>query len=310
MADTFASAADAAYGYHLVNLIGSVKANSDVFDRIVAFDLGMSAHQRSLLDAIPTVERRVVPAFAPHWSQCFTWKPWAWTQLEADRVFWLDAGSSTLRTLAPTLQQIDELGYFLVSQGNELRDIVPNDYFERYELSPAFAGRPYVAAGIVGFRPDSEFFERVVTPTYVDCLGGLNLGFSAGEAASRNRGMSRMESPPIRDCPHFRWDQTVFNIHLARALPDARVAGLDEYGGWRSPHDHPTQVIWNHRRRGDLRYLTRVPYAGPRALRRRAWGAWWRARWWLELHRYLFDRTTWTGKARKIARERLGRLRT
>jgi len=300
--DVFASAADAAYGYHVVNLIGSVEENSRVFDRIVVFDLGMTGHQRSLLDAIPSVERRLVTPFAPHWAQCFTWKPWAWMQLEADRVFWLDAGSSVLRSLEPALRQVDELGYFLVSQGNELRDLVPTDYFERYRVPQELASRPYVAAGILGFRPGGDFFGRVLVPTYEDCLAGLNLGFSAGEASARNRGLSRMDSPPIRACRHFRWDQSILNVHLALELSDARVADLDEYGGWRSAHDHPAQVIWNHRRQGSMRYLKRVPYAGRRAWLHRAWGAWWQLRWWMKLHRRFIDPTTYRLKARKLLR--------
>jgi hypothetical protein len=307
--DVFASAADAAYGYHLVNLIGSVKRNSDVFDRIVAFDLGMTEHQRSLVDAIRGVERRRVTPFVPHWSQCFTWKPWAWMQLAADRVFWLDAGSTVLRSLAHALRQVGELGYFLVSQGNELRDIVPTDYFERYGLSQRLADHPYVAAGIIGFRPGGEFFQRVLVPTYEDCLAGLNLGFSPDEARSRNHGINRMESPPLRACRHFRCDQTILNIYRALGAPDAQVADLDEYGGWRSAHDHPAQVIWNHRRRGNLCYLKRVPYAGRGALRRRAWGAWWQARWWLELNRRLLEPSTYLWKARKVRARILGRLR-
>ena len=145
MTAVLATAADEAYGYHAVNLIGSVKVNSDVFDRIEVFDLGLNDHQRSLIDAVPGVVRRPVPPFSAHWAQCFTWKPWGWMQIEAARVFWLDAGASVLRSLGPALDQIDELGYFLVSQGNELRDIVPPDYMERYALAADAGLRPYVA---------------------------------------------------------------------------------------------------------------------------------------------------------------------
>src|SRR5207302_10986251 len=87
LTDVLATAADASYGYHALNLIGSVKRNSDAFDRIEVFDLGLTAHQRSLLDAVPGVIVRRVPPFSPHWAQCFTWKPWAWMQVDADRVF-------------------------------------------------------------------------------------------------------------------------------------------------------------------------------------------------------------------------------
>ena len=305
----FASAADAAYGYHVLNLIGSLKRNSDVFDRTEIFDLGMSAHQRSLLGAVPGVVVRPVPPFAPHWAQCFTWKPWAWMQIDADRIFWLDAGATVLRSLAPALEQIDELGYFIVSQGNELRDIAPPDYFALYGVPEGYDTRPYVAAGIIGFRPGGDLFERVLARTYDDCLAGRNLGFSAEEVASRNRGLGAMELPPIRACRHFRWDQTVLNLHLVLQLPDARIAGLDEYGGWRSPHDHPTQVIWSHRRPGSLRYLKHVPYAGPHAWRARAFGMWWQLRWWLKLNGRFFEPRTYLLKLRALRKHHFDRLR-
>jgi hypothetical protein len=265
----------------------------------VVYDLGLSPHQRRLVNAIKGVEVRTVPPFVPHWAQCFTWKPWIWTQIDADEVFYLDAGATVLRSLEPAIDQIRACGYFLVSQGNQLHDIVPPDYFELYGLSEALAERPYVAAGIIGFRPDGDLFRRVLKPTYEDCLEGRNLGFSAEEAATRNRGLGREEEPVIRNCRHFRWDQTLLNIRVARDLPDAFVNDLDEYAGWRSPHDHPRQVIWSHRRRGSLRYLKRVPYAGPGALRARAFGAWYQLRWWLKMNERYRRRTTYRLKARK-----------
>src|SRR3954447_8195121 len=133
MASAFATAADERYGYHLLNLLGSLQANSDVFDRVVAYDLGLSEHQRALLDRVQGVEVRTVPPFVPHSNQGFTWKPWIWTHLDAgDVVFSLDAGATLLRSLRPALDAIRERGYWLVSQGGELRDIVPSEYFELY----------------------------------------------------------------------------------------------------------------------------------------------------------------------------------
>jgi hypothetical protein len=307
MSDVLATAADEYYGYHALNLVGSVKANSDVFERIEVFDLGLTAHQRTLLESVPGVVVRAVPSFSPHWAQCFTWKPWAWMQIDADRVFWLDAGATVLRSLSPALEQVGELGYFLVSQGNELRDIVPADYFEQYALPQRFAERPYVAAGIIGFRPGGEFFRTVLVPTHEDCLAGRNLGFSPDDLAWKNRGLGRMDAPPIRNCLHFRWDQTLLNIHLARTLPDAKVAGIDEYAGVRSPHEHPHQVIWAHRRRGSMRYLKRIPYARG-AWRHRVWGAWWQFRWWRKLNERFFERTTYVLKLRALRAQMQARL--
>jgi hypothetical protein len=300
MATVFASAADARYGYHLLNLIGSVKANSDgVFDRIVVFDLGLTPHQRALLERVRDVELRDMPPFAPHWSQGFTWKPWIWTHVEAESMFYLDAGATVLRSLEPALAQVADRGYFVVSQGNALRDIVPPDYFELYQLDASLAGRPYVAAGIIGFRTTGEFWDRVVVPTYEDCLAGRSLGFSAGDLR-RNSGLAYEESPIVRDCLNFRWDQTILNVHLAKELPDAAVASIDEYAGVRSTREHRRQVIWAHRARGDLRYLWRVPYTGPGALRARAFGVRHRLRWWVKLHDKYLRASTYVWKARKI----------
>lgn len=297
----FASASDRRYGYHLLNLIGSVKANSaGVFDRIVVYDLGMTEHQRGLLDRVRDIEVRDMPHFSPHWSQGFTWKPWIWTHLDADEVFYLDAGATVLRSLDPAMAQVAELGYFLVSQGNELRDIVPPDYFESYGLDDARGSRPYVAAGIIGFRTSGGFWDRVITPTYEDCLAGRSLGFSAGDAARRNRGLAHEESPIIHDCLNFRWDQTILNIHLAKEMPDAVVASIDEYAGVRSRREHPQQVIWAHRARGDLRYLWRVPYTGRGVLRARAFGIRHRLRWWVKLHDRYLRPSTYLWKVRKL----------
>jgi hypothetical protein len=300
MTTTFASAADARYGYHLVNLIASVKVNSDVFDRVVVHDLGLTAHQRGLVDRLRDVEVRDMPHFVPHWSQAFTWKPWIWTHLDADRIFYVDAGATVLRSLEPALEQVSERGYFLVSQGNELRDLVPSDYYELYELDESLGGRPYAAAGIIGFETHGAFWDRVVVPTYEDCLAGRNLGFSEYDATYRNRGLGHIASPIMRDCATFRWDQTLLNIHLAKELPEAVLADIDEYAGVLTPREHPRQVIWAHRIRGDLRYIKRAPYAGRGAMRARLFGAWYQLRWWKKLHGKYFRRSTYAWKMRKI----------
>lgn len=305
MSTVFASAADARYGYHLVNLVGSLKANSDVFDRVVVHDLGLSSHQRALVDLLEGVEVRDVPPFAPHWRQGFAWKPWIWTHLDADRVFYLDAGATVLRSLAPAMEQVAEHGYFLVSQQNELRDLLPPDYVEHYGLDELLLRRPYVAAGIIGFATSGAFWERVIVPTYEDCLAGRSLGFSPGDLR-RNSGIAHEESPPIRHCRTFRWDQSILNAHLAKEMPDAPSAAIEEYAGVRSRHEHPRQVIWAHRARGDLRYLWRAPYTGHGSLRARVFGVRFRARWWIKLHEKYLQRSTYVLKLRKIRNDLRG----
>ena len=266
METVLASAANVRYGYHVLNMIGSVEQNSDVFDRIVVYDLGLDERQRRLIRGLRHVEVREIPAFAPHWAQCFSWKPWIWTHLEAQRLFYLDAGATVLRPLDDVLAAIDSEGYFVVGQGISLREIVPSDYYSLYGLPHGAAEREYVAAGIIGFRTDSDFFDRVIRPTYEDVLLGRNLGFSRGELEQLNWGMTQLEHPIVRDCPRFRHDQTLLNIHLALALPDAHINDVRKYGGWLSPHDHPDQRIWNHRRACDWRYVAAASYRFPYGL--------------------------------------------
>lgn len=304
MTTVFASAADERYGYHVVNLIGSVQANSDLFDRIVVFDLGMNSHQRAWLNAAPAVEVREVPAFVPHWNRGFTWKPWAWTHVDGDAVVWVDAGATVLRSLDPMVARIRGQGFVLVSQGNAVSDIVPRSYFELYGLPGEFATRPYAAAGILGFRPGGAFFERVLIPTYEDCLEGRNLGFSAAEVAQKNTGLGAGPIGAVHDCPHFRWDQSVLNARLLQTMPSAPLADLDEFGGWRSPRDHPHQLIWHHRRRGSMRYARRLRVPWPARFRWLAEALRLHLRWWLKLHGERFRPSTYALKARLTVRRR------
>lgn len=309
MAETsvFATGADERYGYHLLNLLGSLQVNSDVFDRVVAYDLGLSPHQRGLLDGVEGVEVREVPAFAPHWSQGFTWKPWVWTHLDAgELVFWVDAGDTILRSLAPALERVRERGLFVVGQGSRLGDIVPADYWDLYGVPRELAETEYVAAGIIGFRVGGEFYRRVVVPTYEDCLAGRSLGFSADEVPALNRGLQATEAPVVRDCRHFRWDQTVLNLRLFAAYPEPPVEDMWRYAGWKSPRDHPEQVIWNHRRQGDMRYLGRVRFRPGSRLRGRAFAAAFRLRWWRRMHAKYFSPTTYRLKLARIARSLRG----
>jgi len=295
MKTVLATAADARYGYQLVNLVGSVRAKSDVFDEIIVYDLGLAPAQRRLLEDVAGVEIRTVPAFVPHWREGRTWKTWIWTHLDAGLLFWLDAGATVLRSLRPALDAADARGYFVVSQGHPLGDSIPSDYYVLYDFPSELASREAVAAGILAFRPGSDFYERVIVPTHDDALRGRSRGFSPGEL-HRNAGIDQTVDPPLRDCPQFRWDQTIFNLRLYLGVDEPVIADLDEYAGWRSPRDHPRQVIWSHRRTGDLPYLSRAP----QSLRLRALGALYRLGWWRKRHQRWFTLTTYALKARTM----------
>lgn len=272
MTTAVASAADARYGDWLLNLFASVRRRSDIFDRLVAYDLGLTRFQRRLLEGMRGVEVRSVPAFAPHWRQGRTWKTWIWTNVDADTIVWLDAGVTVLRPLTDFLDQAADRGYFVVSQGHLLGNSIPSDYYGLYGLPPEFAEKVSIASGILAFRRDTPFYANVVVPTYEDALAGRSLGFSAGEVAKLNRGLDELDEIVVRDCPLFRHEQTLLTIHFYRSTPDPHVNDVYKYGGWMSPRDHPEQVLWSHRRRGDFRFLPRAPYDRRTALVGLPWG--------------------------------------
>lgn len=301
MTATLASAADARYGGWLLNMLGSVQRRSPLFDRIVVYDLGVTPFQRRLLEGVRGVEVREVPPFVPHWRQGRTWKTWIWSHVEGDTIVWLDAGLTVLRPLTDFLRGTEERGYFVVSQGVPLEDQTPRDYWARYGLDPSFGDRVSLASGILAWRRDAPFHEDVVVRTYDDALHGLALGFSPGELRL-NWGLDGLEQPILRDCPRFRWDQTIFDLNVYRAVPDPVVGDLDRYAGYRSPRDHPEQVIWSHRRSGDFRFLPRVRYRPAVAPLGWAWGVATFARRTEERYRWLFRPALYAGKLRRLAR--------
>jgi hypothetical protein len=269
-----ASAADARYGRWLLNLVGSVQRTSDgLFDLMIVYDLGLTRFQRRLLDSARGVQVRHVPPFVPHWRGGRTWKTWIWTHTEAETILWLDAGTTVIRPLVPLLDGIEQRGYFVVSTGVPNGPSTPSDYYGLYGLGPDFAEQIAITAGILGFSRGSSFYTDVIEPTFEDAVLGRNLGFSEREAPRLNWGLDELERVVVRDCEIFRHEQTLLNIHFYRSTPEPHVSDLFTYGGFRSPHDAVDQVIWNHRRRGDYRFLPSVRYVGAAALLGLPWGA-------------------------------------
>jgi len=301
------SAADARYGKWLINLVGSVQRKSGLSPKITVYDLGLTTFQRRLLDGAAGVDVLEVPPFVPHWRQGRTWKTWIWTHAEADTIIWLDAGVTVLRPLTDFIEQTAERGYFVVSTGVSADKSTPTDYYDLYELPSEFGRRDSITAGILAFERDSPFYENVIEPTFEDAIAGRNLGFSESEVSTLNWGLDKLDRVIVRDCPLFRHEQTTLNIHFYSSIAEPFVNDLYKYGGWLSPHDNPEQVIWNHRRRGDYRYLPRVRYEPRAAVTGIPWGTSvylmgrWRHYRWLfrpSVHARLMRRLLTTGRLR------------
>lgn len=303
MTRVLATGASARYGWWLLNMLGSVQRNAgDAFDRIVAFDLGLTPMQRRLLGAVDGVDVRTVPPFVPHWREGRTWKTWIWTHVDGDTIVWLDAGLTVLRPLDELLRQIDAHGYFVVAQGHPLADSVPSAYYDLFDFPRDLGGRDAIAAGIVGYTRGGEFDAQVLRPTFDAAAAGHSRGFSPDEVKKLNVGLDRTDEPIVRDCRVFRHEQTLLGIHFYKAFPDGVVNELDRFAGWQSRRDHPEQVIWTHRRRGDFGSLTSVRFRPGTALAGRVVAAAYRTRWWYLHHRWLLRPSTFVRKARTLVR--------
>ncbi|MGH2972490.1 MAG: hypothetical protein ACRDLE_10285, partial [Gaiellaceae bacterium] len=303
-----ASAADARYGRWLINLIGSVQLRSPLFDRIVVYDLGLTPAQRWLLEHVHGVEVDHVPAFVPHWQQARTWKLWIWTHLEAETIVWLDAGITVLRPLTDFVEQATERGYFVVSTGVPAGLSTPSEYYDLFDLPEGFADRISVSSGILAFRRTSRFYSDVIEPTFEDAMLGHHLGFSEPEIERLNWGLDRTEKVIVRDCPLFRYDQSLFNVHFYRSTTSPHIGDLYKYGGFGSPRDHLEQVIWNHRRTGDYRFLPRVRYRGLGVPVGVLWGTGVFVGRWSRNHAWLFRPAVYTHVLQRLLRTR--RLRS
>jgi hypothetical protein len=262
-----ATACNSEYADEALNLVGSVQTHSNLFDRIFVYDLGMTRRQRQRLSGIDGVEVKPVTAFAVHWQACWSWKPWVWANAaqEADSVVYLDAGVEVLRSLHAINELIDKNGYFVVSQfeslsgGHTVGQIIPSDYYDMFNLSESINKHPVVAGGLVGFKTGGDFYKHVVLACLELVKKGYNLGWSDKELF-RNSGFNYMDSPPIRDCPWFRHDQTLLNILLYTKIKRPIVLPMDIYGA-ATRHTHPDQLIWNTRRYGNLAYVGKINYA-------------------------------------------------
>ena len=128
----FATAADACYFPHLLNLIGSIhRVNFDELNEIAVFDLGVTKSQRQILEQIQKVNVYDVEITHPDLLTPFTdpgkpnrprrgwyaWKPVVIKQAlnMFPYVLYLDAGTLILNPLNDLFEHFRQHGYFFLS---------------------------------------------------------------------------------------------------------------------------------------------------------------------------------------------------
>jgi hypothetical protein len=249
----------------VLNLIGSLQRNAGVNYRLYVYDLGITTWQKWALSDLPNVKLTSVPAFTKYWRQCWSWKAWIWKNTPADNFLYLDAGVEVLRNLKPFIGLMDKYGYVLISQSEKehphlVGDITPGELFEKYKLDKKFASDPVIAAGIIGFNKSSKFYNTIVNKVYEAVKEGDNLGWSKPEI-TRNAGIHYMDNPPLRNCKLFRHDQTVLNVLVYKYQKSLVLQLLEKFAGYKTPNDHPEQLVWHHRRHSRLPYIQTLQYS-------------------------------------------------
>lgn len=253
------------YAPFALNLISSLKTKSNYKGRIIVYNLGMSSLFKFAFKNIKQVTVIKVPEFSPHYLACWTWKPWIYQNAPADEVLYIDAGSEALRDLEPIFKIVERLGYFVVSQkgtlpeGHYVRDIVPPEYYKKLGVSrQKVENKDVITAGIIGFRKDSPFFEKVIQPEMKYVLAGDNLGWSESELY-RNSGINYLPNPPVRNCSYFRHDQTLLNLLFYREFASPVIQPMDVYAPL-TKNARKKQYIWNPRRQNSLEMIGQVEY--------------------------------------------------
>lgn len=229
----------------LLNLLGSIKANYPNHPKIYVYSLGLLPILKNELKNIECVEVIDMPHFCLFWNKCYTWKPYIFNNPLSELNLFLDAGSQVLRSLDEMFEQIKENGYFTVSQGGKLEEIVPQEYKTLLNLKEGFEQSIYIGSNIFGFKKSDKKMQVLISKIYEEALCGLCLGFST-EEQFRNKGKNKTFF--IRGCKTFRHEQTLLNIKMVNEFGNFKINDLNKYAGLQSPHEHAEQVIWSLRR--------------------------------------------------------------
>jgi hypothetical protein len=238
------TATDRKYAPYLFNTIVSIHRRFPNHPTIHVFDLGMNRAQRIELSGIPWIQLRDVKHFVKHWKQNWSWKPYILTQIEQRYILYFDAANFVFyRPLLLWFSAIQSKGYFLIKNGQRLRQTTPSEYWALFGVDRmAFANAPTFGAGLMGIDR-AGFAGAAIDEVLSRTIEGWNLGRSADEIRST------YDRSVIRDCECFRADQTLLNLAFRKHYNTALVLRDElKYCGLSGPSDHPRQYLWYSRR--------------------------------------------------------------
>ena len=228
----------------LLNLIGSIKQNYPNHPHIFIYDLGLNFLFKKQIKKIKNVSIIEIPHFVSFWRSCYTCKTYIINTPLADLNFYLDAGCQILKPLDEVFEKIEKNDYLLVSQGSvvTIQNITPKDYLKLFDIKKEKETNEIIAAGIFGFKKDSQQIKTVTEKLYQAGLNGLCLGFSPTEQW-KNKGVNKNDF--IRDCKMFRHDTTLLTLLIIKYLENPIIENIEKYSGEKTGNSN--QILWNLR---------------------------------------------------------------
>ena len=156
-----------------------------------------------------------IPEFVPFWNVCYTWKPYIYKNANEDIFFYLDAGCTVNNEISKIFDYIEKDGYFFVSQGRELHEIIPSDFKNIIIPKKTHEHTTVFAAGIIGINKKISLNNIIIDIIYELTEKGYCLGFSKNEMHRDTNNLNI-----IRDCIIFRHDQSIVNYVFRNYLPE------------------------------------------------------------------------------------------
>jgi hypothetical protein len=229
--DLIITAASESYTSQLLSFLGSLHCNWPDHPPVLVYDLGLAPATIQSIQAAG-FHVRMIPPFAPHWRQHYTWKLWCLQDAPAKRVLWLDAGCCVLRPCPEILQIVSQQGYFGL----------PNHRPLELEASEA-------ACEGCGVSPDFRKNKIVVTAAVFGFLRG-----TVGETAVNEAYQVGLTERFIRATrPEHRWEQAILSLQLYKLIHPLVLCDAATYFFEDLQARFTTHRIWAARRNMHMR---------------------------------------------------------
>lgn len=233
------TSSDSRFFSRVLNLFFSISCNSNKTFKLRVWDIGMNKFQCFILKKL-NIDVVKIPEFVPFWNVCYTWKPYIYKNTNEDIFFYIDAGCTINNEISIIFDFIENDGYFFVSQGRELYEIIPSDFKNIIKLNKSHDYSTVFAAGIIGINKKITLNNNIVDTIYELTQKGYCLGFSKNEIHRDTNNLNI-----IRDCRIFRHDQSIINAVFRSYLDEFVIHDANIYASTTLTSDC---IIYNQRK--------------------------------------------------------------